>query len=135
MVADNGEQLERLLDIYLNGEFSRDLLTDRKQRIESTLARLRAEQGRLMAMIDQQSFNEEQSMTIVEFTRAIRSGMLKADEDFAQRRRLIEMLNVTGELEVTAEGQKLLHSHVELLGEDATLTIAPESTCGRCPLE
>jgi hypothetical protein len=83
MVADNGEQLERLLDIYLNGEFSRDLLTDRKQRIEGTLAKLKAEQGRLMAMIDQQFFNEEQSMTIVEFTRAIRSGMLEADEDFA----------------------------------------------------
>jgi hypothetical protein len=135
MVADNGEQLERLLDVYLNGDFSRDLLTDRKQRIEGTLAKLKTEQSRLVAMIDQQSFNEEQSMTIVEFTRAIRAGVLEADEDFAQRRRLVEMLNVTGELEFTDEGQKLLHLHVELLGEDATLVIAAKSNCGRCPLE
>jgi hypothetical protein len=61
--------------------------------------------------------------------------MLEADEDFAQRWRLVEMLNATGELEVTDEGQKLLHLHVELLGEDTTLVIAAKSTCGRCPLE
>ena len=40
LLADERAQLERLLDLYLSRAFPKDVLTDRKARIEETIASL-----------------------------------------------------------------------------------------------
>jgi hypothetical protein len=40
ILAENRRQLERLLDVYLAGDFPRELLTDRKSRLETTIRSL-----------------------------------------------------------------------------------------------
>jgi len=40
LLADNQKQLDRLLDLYLSGDFQKDVLTDRKTRLEKTIRAL-----------------------------------------------------------------------------------------------
>ena len=40
ILAENRRQLERLLDVYLAGDFPRELLTDRKSRLKTTIRSL-----------------------------------------------------------------------------------------------
>ncbi|MBL7063762.1 MAG: hypothetical protein ISS49_06060 [Anaerolineae bacterium] len=47
LLADNRRQLERALDLYLSGDFDKERLTERKTRLEKTIAALERKQAHL----------------------------------------------------------------------------------------
>jgi len=94
LLADNRQKLERLLDLYLAGDFPKEVLTDRKARLETTIASLEEEQADLVMALESQNLTDEQIKTIVDFAKRVSKGLGIADRDFEARRRIIDMLDV-----------------------------------------
>jgi site-specific DNA recombinase len=126
LLADNRCQLERLLDLYLSGDFPRDVLTERQERLRKTIAALGRERAGLTSQLMAQTLTDEQVQTITEFARKVALGLEEADASFEARRRVVELLDVQAELAVE-EGQKVLYARC-VLGEDV-LCIASTSSC------
>jgi len=60
LLADNRAQLERLLDLYLSGEFPKEALTDRKIRLETTISALEKERAGLVAHLEARTLTADQ---------------------------------------------------------------------------
>jgi hypothetical protein len=76
MLAQHQIQLERLLDLYLSGEFPKDALIERKTRLESTINELKKEQAILTARLTQPELTEQRLRTRKEFADGILSGQM-----------------------------------------------------------
>jgi site-specific DNA recombinase len=125
LVADNRAQLERLLDLYLSGEFPKEALTDRKARLEETISALEEEQNGLMAHLKTQALSHEQVQTIQDFAAQVGEGLESMGNDFEAKRRLIQELDVWATLSVE-DGQKVVYARC-MLGDDE-LSIESSST-------
>jgi site-specific DNA recombinase len=125
LLANDRQQLERLLDLYLSGDFPRDALVERKNRLETTITALEAEQTSLASHLEAQVLTEEQIQALQDFTAEVAEGLQAAEEDFETRRRIIRMLNVQVTL-AEEDGQKVVYVRC-MVGEDV-LSIATHST-------
>jgi len=128
LLDDNRRQLGRALDLYLSGDFSREILTERKERLQKTIQALERERVELAAQLEAQTLTDEQIETIVEFAQSITRGLEKADTDFEARRHIIELLDAQVTLAVE-DGEKVVYVRC-MLGEDV-LPIAFNSTSAR----
>jgi len=125
LLAGNRQQLERALDLYISGDFPREMLTERKQRLEETINGLERERETLAARLEVQALTDEQLVGVTEFAQEVAQGLEKADSDFDARRRVIEILDVRATL--TAEnGQKVVYVQC-MLGKDALSIVSPGS--------
>ncbi|MBN1813654.1 MAG: recombinase family protein [Anaerolineae bacterium] len=59
LLQRNQEQLERLLDLFLSGDFPRDILTERKQRLEQITQALEQERTSLTATLEAHTLTEK----------------------------------------------------------------------------
>ena len=105
-IEDQDKQLSKLLDLYLAGDFPRDLLTERKTRLEGNLASLRKEHQELQDMIENVTLSESQMEEIQEFCDSIRDRVDTAS--FEEKRQLLELFDVRGKLAVE-NGEKVVH--------------------------
>jgi site-specific DNA recombinase len=101
-------ELERLLDLYLGGEFPRAMLTDRKARVEGTIASLEQEKAHLVASLQATSLSKDESLQIHDFLAEVAAGLQATVDDFQRRRRIIETLDVRGTLAIE-DGQKVVY--------------------------
>jgi len=99
-------QLDRLLDLYLDGNFPKEALTERKSRLEELLFNLGKEQNDLMVHVRHVTMTDDQLAFIEEFCAKIRKGLNRAD--FNARRHIIELLDVRGKI-AFENGQKVLY--------------------------
>jgi site-specific DNA recombinase len=121
LLVDNRRKLEKLLDLYLLGDFDKEMLTERKARLEMTITALEKEQGDLVAALEATILSDDQIMTIEDFARKVAGGLAKAETDFEARRQIIDLLDVRVTLAIE-EGQKV--AHVRCLVEGAELPVA-----------
>ncbi|MCA9992604.1 MAG: recombinase family protein [Anaerolineales bacterium] len=124
LIADNRRQLERLLDLYLSGDYAREILIERKSRLEDTIAALEQQGHELVRQLEQ-TLTREQIEGIQSFADGIARGLDTAAQDFSKRRQVIEQL----ELQVTfavEEGEKVLYLRCALMPN--TVSIASDST-------
>jgi site-specific DNA recombinase len=117
LLADNQRQLERLLELYLTGGFPREVLLERKKRLEDTIGKLEKERNALVAQLETQTLTEEQVESLENFALRVAEGLEYASEDFEKRRRVIEMLDVRATLAV--EGSEKVVYLQCVLGEDS----------------
>lgn len=117
LLTSNQAQLTRLLDLYLSGEFTKELLTERKVKLETTIKALERERAELAAYLTAQALTAEQIRTIQEFAATISSSMVKAEADFATQRRTIETLNVEGIVAIEGD-ERVVYVRCLLRGED-----------------
>jgi len=115
LIADDTQQLERLLDLYLAGEFPKDLLSERKTRIEKNINRLNQERSELSHNIEQKALTEQEIQDLLGFARTIREELsdVESQEDQRTKHRILELLGVTVILEVK-DGEKLYHASCHL---------------------
>ncbi|MBU0494346.1 MAG: recombinase family protein [Chloroflexi bacterium] len=125
LLGDDQKQLDKLLDLYLAGDFPREMLTERKTRLETTIAALQWERSGLAAQIEAQTLTAEQVQTIVDFAATIREAVEEADADFTHRRNLIELLDVQATLTIE-DGQKVVYARC-LVGEETLPIVSPNS--------
>lgn len=124
-LAEHRQQMNRLVDLYLAGEFQKELLTERKVRLEGIISCLESEQASLQGQLEERSLTDEDISTIEEFAAKVRSGLDNAD--FETRRRLIDVLDVQLTLNVE-DGQRM--AHVRCILGDNLLTVSTTSQPG-----
>lgn len=93
---DLKNQQNKLLDLFLNGDFPKSLIDERKLKIDSTSKKLMEERIQLNSHLNQTVLDEAQIGEIEKFCAEIR-GKLEA-ASFESKRHLIEMLDVHGKL-------------------------------------
>lgn len=85
--------LQRLLDLYLAGEFHKDMLTDKKSELEKAIGELEHERSTLLASLRAQSLSEQQEQALMDFARKISIGLVCRFE-LSDWRAIIETLAV-----------------------------------------
>jgi len=129
-LADNRRQVQRLLDLYLTGDFPKEMLRERKAGLEETIAALGRERVGLIAQLEAQTLTKVQMQTIEQFARQVAEGLEIAEGDFQMRRRVIEALDVSAMLALE-DGEKIVYVQC-LLGDEKSL-IVNGTTCRRSP--
>lgn len=129
LIGDNQAQLNKLLDLYLSGEFPKEMLTERKVRLESTIASLEREQAGLVAHMKAQTLTEEQIQTLMSFAATVSDNLEAMDTDFGARRRLIEELDVQATLAVE-DGERVVYASC-IVGEEVLPIVPKESKVHR----
>jgi len=107
LLIEKRESLKRLLDLYLSGEFHKEMLIEKKADLERTIAELEKERAGLVASLEAQNITAEQEQTLIDFTQKIGMGLEAADANFTTRRGIIEALGVEATL-AYEEGQKTM---------------------------
>jgi hypothetical protein len=139
ILSENSRQLEMLLDLCLSGDFTREVLTERKVRLETTIRSLEGERQVLLARLSAQQLTTSQIQTLNEFMAAARAGIDLGDNAFSVPRAGIEELNVRatlsvedGNKEVKAEcvvGERVFNLHpTELVLGDSATTLKGQAT-------
>jgi hypothetical protein len=116
LLADNRRQFTKVLDLYLTYDFPREVLIERKTRLQKTIVVLEAERGCLVTQIEAQALTKEQMRSLRDFTAEIRNGVEEADGSFAARQKLVALLEVRGIIGVE-DGQDVIHLNC-ILGEN-----------------
>jgi len=115
LLSDNRRQLERLLDLYLSGGFGKEMLTDRKVRLETTIVALEKERADLVSTLKAQIISDAQIQEIEEVAAFL--DIAAADWIFEKRRKLIDDLDVQVTLAIE-DGQKVAYVRCKI-GEGA----------------
>ncbi|HEX2997836.1 MAG TPA: hypothetical protein VHP14_23640, partial [Anaerolineales bacterium] len=123
LLRDHQEQLDRLVDLYVSGQFDKQILWERKNRLETTIAGLEAEQKHIMQELEGRSLTEEQTLSIIEFAEKIAPKM--DTKSFDKKRELIELLDVTAELKIE-NGEKIATVRC-FLGEKVLRVVSKKS--------
>jgi len=123
LLTDNRRKLERLLDLYLEGDFDRGLLAERKAKIERTMTSLQDERADLAAKLAAvKTLSIEQAANLQAFVAKVATGLDVAEADFETRRKVIEALNMTATLAVE-EGQQV--AYVSFLLDKKAYQLSP----------
>jgi len=111
---DTEEQLSRLLDLYLDGEFPKEMLVQRKEEFERKKAELSKEQADLSTHIQTLVITDEQIEEIEAFCTEIRDGLDEAT--FEEKRQILELFDVRGKLAIE-NNEKVIYISCNLLNE------------------
>lgn len=95
-IQENQKQLDKLLDLYLGGDFPKEVLTERKSRLEQMLSGLHKERNDLAGHIRKVAMTDDQLSYIESFCAKIRHGLDEAD--FNTKRQIIELLDIRGKI-------------------------------------
>ena len=125
LIDENRGQLEKLLDLYLSGDFPKDVLTERKAHLETTLAALTRERAGLVSRLAAHTLSKDQMLAIKKFAAEVADGLEEAD--FAAKRNIIEALDVQATLALE-EGQRVIHALSVLEPARETLHFASGSS-------
>ncbi len=106
LLTNNHSKYERLLDLYLTGDFDRDTLTKRKAEIEKQTSALNTEKAEFISQVKGKGLTTEQITEILEFATQIREEVadIEATNDFAYKRKFLELLNM--EVTVKVDGEE-----------------------------
>ena len=129
MLDDNQSKLERLLELYLSGNFPEDLLAAKRQTLETSISRLESERSSILGQLNTLALSAEQIVDIKEFAQKVSEGLTLADNDFHVRHRLVELLQVEG-IVTEEEGGPVIYATC-ILGE-GTLPVSSDGTCVDC---
>ena len=120
---DNQGQLTRLLDLYLSGDFAREVLTERRTRLDENISNLRKEHSDISSHLNQLVVSDRQMEEIRIFCDSIRDKLDIAT--FEQKRQLLELLDVRGKLAV--ENTEKVVYVICLISPQQRLSLAPTS--------
>jgi len=108
LLEDKQHELEKLLDLYLTGDFPREFLTERKKRIDVNIDKLKEQQSRLRSVLDEESLDEARIKTILELSHYVHNGIIEAENDFEKRRWMIDALDVRATVAIE-DGEKVMY--------------------------
>jgi len=133
LLAEHQRQLERLLDLYLSEDFPKEVMIERRSRLEQTIGSLQRERLGLAEQVESRTLTDEQIQNVQEFAEKVAAGLGVADNDPKTRRRIIEDLNVQVTLTIE-NGAKVAYVQC-LLGESALAIVSRRTrpAPGRCP--
>ncbi|MBN1921166.1 MAG: recombinase family protein [Anaerolineae bacterium] len=113
LLKEHRGKLEKLLDLYLANELSREMLVERKVKLEGIVSRLEARQAELEDKLSARGLSNEELTSILGFARAVSEELNRQEDTFETRRALIEMLNMTAVLSME-DGNKVIEVYCVL---------------------
>ncbi|MFC1975108.1 recombinase zinc beta ribbon domain-containing protein [Chloroflexota bacterium] len=129
LLAKNQEKLNRLLDLYLEGDFEKEVLTERKSGLEKKVGELETEKAGIAAQLDV-GLTEEKMKTLKEFRAKVTKGFDPATASFTTRKRIVEILDAQTTL-IVEDGQKVVYATCHFGNEH--LPIVPiTGSCYNC---
>jgi site-specific DNA recombinase len=130
ILARNQAQLERLVDLYVSGEFPKEVLAERKSRLESLIADLESQKAEFMEHLASQSLTIEEIRTAKELAEQIGLRMDSMDADFAPRRQLVEILDLRATLAVE-DDERVVYVSCHL-GDDRVFVCCSPKQSPKC---
>jgi site-specific DNA recombinase len=97
-IAETQSQLNRLLDLFVSGEFSKEMLLERKTRLEDTLIELERTKAELNTHLLTAVLSDDQIAELEAFCAEVRTGLDNAT--FEDKRRYFDLLDVRGKLTI-----------------------------------
>jgi hypothetical protein len=107
----------RILDLYIEGGFPKELLVEKKRRLEETIRSLESEKLDLRDFVEKKSLTPEQFQDIQEFSRRILEGINLLSCDFETRRKIVDLLDVQVVCMLDDDGNKFVNLRC-ILGSD-----------------
>ena len=120
-------KLKRLLDLYLSGDFPMEMLTERKNRLETQIRALKNEKLELTVTLEEQTITQEQITLVQRFGEEIAGELETADGDLESMRHIVNIIGLQVWLS-DKEGEKAAFVRCGI-GEQL-LSLAPSATCG-----
>jgi hypothetical protein len=117
LLSDHREQLARILDLYLEGGFPKEILVERKARLEETIRSLENENLALKDFVEKKSLTSEQYKDIQEFSTKILESIDLVSCDFETKRQIVELLNIQAICMIDDDGNKYINLKC-ILGAD-----------------
>jgi len=105
-LADTHEQLAKLLDLYLGGNFPKELLSGRRAQLEKRVADLEYERQALQAHLSQEAWTDDKIQAVEAAVREISEGLDSAT--FDDKRRYFDLLDVRGTYAIE-DGAKVVY--------------------------
>ena len=90
-IEDQDKQLGKILDLYLTGDFARDMLTERKIRFETNITNLRKEHQDIFAMIEKVTLTDNQMVEIQQYCDSIRDRVDTASFEEKRQSAILSM--------------------------------------------
>jgi site-specific DNA recombinase len=97
-LAETEKQQGKLLDLYLSGDFPKEVLLERKSRLQALVIDLRKEQTQLATFLQKITYSDADIVTIEDFCNKLRNKLDTAT--FEGKRRILDMLDVRGKLAI-----------------------------------
>ncbi len=129
LLTDHKAQLTRILDLYLGGDFPKELLVDKKARLEQTIRSLESEKLDLHDFLEKKTLTPEQCQDIEEFSRKILEGINLLSCDFKTKRQIIELLDIQVTCLIDNDGKQFVNLKCILGSEQYSL-----STSSQCEI-
>ncbi|MFX1476218.1 MAG: recombinase family protein [Promethearchaeota archaeon] len=123
LLADNRRELEKLLDVYLSSDISKETFVDRKTRYETTMTALEKEQTDLEMTLESQTLTDARIMTLREKAGKVANDLEKIEGNFEAKRQLIDEMDARARL-IIEDGLKKARVRC-LIGDEETLSIGP----------
>ncbi len=120
LLAENQQQLQKLLGLYLEDDFPKDMLIEHKTRLEKIISGLEKERAGLMTHLEARIITSEQIQTIEEFAARVNQGLGIANNDFEPQLQVIEMLDV--QVTLAIENEEYI-AYIQCLVDEGRLLI------------
>jgi site-specific DNA recombinase len=102
------QKLSQILDLYLEGDFPRAVLEEKRADLETQLEALQQERQMLEARIAHTTITDEHIRSVTEVAALVQDNLDTAD--FALKRKLVELLNITCSLALE-DNEKVVYLH------------------------
>jgi site-specific DNA recombinase len=133
LLIDHRSQLQKILDLYLDGNFPKELLVERRQRLQDTVDSLANERVNLVSHLESSAYSPEQLHAMKEYTQEIAAGLDEAEEDFDSRKHIVEMLNVYASLAIEGDEKVAYVTCVFKTAPERLLIVSPNICTRRIP--
>jgi len=97
-LEDTERQLQKLLDLYLSDDFPREMLLEKRGRLEGIIANLRVEQEQLASHLQSITYSDQDIAAIESFCAKVRQNL--DITTFEGKRRILDLLDVRGTLAI-----------------------------------
>ncbi len=108
LLTQHRTQLERLVDLYVSGGFPREVLVERKARLEKLIADLEGQKAEFMDHLASQFLTVEQIQNAKDLAEQLATRIDTIDQDFGLKRQLVEVLDLRATLALE-DNQKVVY--------------------------
>jgi len=116
-LAEQRLQLARLLDAAIGGVFPKELVEERRVRLDKTIAELERQHQSLEAQVNAEVLTEAQIRGLEDLAAQIWEGLDGAETDHELKRGVVEMLDARARVSIE-DGAKIVDAHC-ILGDKA----------------
>lgn len=116
LITQYNNELNRLLELYISGQFPKDLLIHRKDELDAATHSLEKEKEKISAVIAEKVYSPQDIENIHDFAHRVSANLDNAEHSFKEKRAIIDTLDVHVILTIE-NGEKIVYAQCTL-GED-----------------